>query len=150
MKDAIRRVRRATRDANEPAIITALQQVGAYVWPLHDPYDLTVQYRGRWFALEVKNPQAVAKTARAANAVSLTSQQVREWVKMDPPPIVVCSPFEALLAIGALAVRQGEAEELAERQIRVVRQLRALHSQQQAAQAGRSRPSAKGSVSSHG
>jgi hypothetical protein len=50
--------RPAHRDAAEPAIIKALEAVGASVWQLsgEDIPDLLVGYRGRTFLLEVKTP----------------------------------------------------------------------------------------------
>lgn len=48
------------RDKSEPAIVSALRQVGAHVLKLSGKGvpDLLVFYRGRWTPLEVKTPKA--------------------------------------------------------------------------------------------
>jgi hypothetical protein len=43
------------RDANEAAIISALEAAGAYVWVIGLPVDLLVGYKGHTFLVEVKN-----------------------------------------------------------------------------------------------
>jgi hypothetical protein len=46
-------------DANQPAIVSALRQVGATVLHLHqlkNCFDLLVGYRGRTFIMEIKDP----------------------------------------------------------------------------------------------
>ena len=43
------------RDANEPEIIQALEQISCDVYQLDDPADLLVGYRARNFILEVKS-----------------------------------------------------------------------------------------------
>jgi len=47
--------RAAKRDIAEPAIVKALEQVGAKVYRSL-PIDLLVHFRGRFFCLEVKTP----------------------------------------------------------------------------------------------
>lgn len=49
----------AKRDANEPAIVKALQAVGVEVWKISgkDKPDLLTRYRGRWLPLGVKMPK---------------------------------------------------------------------------------------------
>lgn len=48
---------RNKRDANEPAIVEALQKVGALVFRLDKPVDLLVCFRGQVFLVEVKMPK---------------------------------------------------------------------------------------------
>ena len=50
-----RTARAKKRDANEPAIIKALEAAGASVVQLDKPVDLLVGYGGRTILLEVKN-----------------------------------------------------------------------------------------------
>lgn len=46
----------ARRDANEPGIVDALRKCGAQV-QIQDFPDLLVRFRGRYFLLEVTNPE---------------------------------------------------------------------------------------------
>lgn len=45
----------ARKDANQAAIVAALEAAGATVWPIGLPVDLLVGYRGRNFLMECKN-----------------------------------------------------------------------------------------------
>lgn len=47
--------RAACTDANQPAIVKALEAIGATVWVIGQPVDLLVGYRGRNFVLEIKD-----------------------------------------------------------------------------------------------
>lgn len=55
----------AKRDANEPAIVQALQAVGVEVWKLSgaNKPDLLTRYRGRWLPLGVKMPKGALTAA---------------------------------------------------------------------------------------
>jgi hypothetical protein len=55
------------RDANEAAIITALEAAGAYVWVIGLPVDLLVGYKGHTFLVEVKNGPKRRLTALQAD-----------------------------------------------------------------------------------
>lgn len=44
------------RDASEPAIVTALEDMGVFVWRLNRPVDLLLIYRGEVMLAEVKTP----------------------------------------------------------------------------------------------
>jgi hypothetical protein len=55
------------RDANEAAIITALQAAGADVWVIGLPVDLLVGYKGHTFLVEVKNGPKRRLTALQAD-----------------------------------------------------------------------------------
>ncbi len=50
---------KAKRDASEPAIVDALEKVGAYVKRISDRNapDLIVLFRARWFCIAVKTPK---------------------------------------------------------------------------------------------
>lgn len=83
----MRRVGQARkRDANEQAIVDALEAVGAHVTRLSGKGapDLLVRLRERLYALEVKGPKATRTEA----------QVVTQWP-------IVRSVAEALTAIGA-------------------------------------------------
>tara|TARA_R110000737_G_scaffold340221_1_gene362869 strand:+ start:5578 stop:5853 length:276 start_codon:yes stop_codon:yes gene_type:complete len=50
-------MRRANkRDENEPEIFSALRQLGASVYPLHEPCDAVLGYRNKTYLIEVKTP----------------------------------------------------------------------------------------------
>lgn len=52
----MRRMRQAAKtDDNQPDIVKALRDAGAWVQPIHQPYDLLVWFRGLWHVLEVKD-----------------------------------------------------------------------------------------------
>lgn len=79
------------RDAVEPAIVDALEKVGAHVWYLDYPVDLLVRFRETWHLLEVK-------TGKAKPRCNQTAQ--RNFIEFTQTPIVR-TPMEALRAIGA-------------------------------------------------
>ena len=89
------------RDAVEPAIIQALETVGAEVWPLDYPVDLLVRFRRTWHLLEIKS-RRLKKTGRVALDRRQTAQQ--NFIRSTNTPIVT-TPLEALQAIGAVEVR---------------------------------------------
>ena len=104
------------RDANEPAIIAALERAGAAVQQLDPPLpDLLVGYPDRCgipelFLLEVKDSDAGVATRKPHRKnnrcdgvlAALTPSQVVWWVNWrGKPPVIVHTPAEALAAIGA-------------------------------------------------
>lgn len=84
------------RDKAEPAIIQALEQAGAEVWPLDQPVDLLVRFRGLWHLLEVKTPRGKVGTAKKDKR----QQAQLHFIESTGTPIVK-TPVEALRAIGA-------------------------------------------------
>jgi hypothetical protein len=44
------------RDGNEPELVLLARQIGALMWPLSEPVDWLVGWRGRWYPTEIKNP----------------------------------------------------------------------------------------------
>ncbi len=106
-------VRRALkrRDANEPAVIAALEAAGAAVQQLDGDGlpDLLVSWRGVLTLLEVKDHDGGVATRSShrgkgntleGDMAALTPSQVRWWGSWKgKPPVIVRSPAEALLAI---------------------------------------------------
>lgn len=89
------------RDANEPAIVKALQAVGATVVKLNGPGqpDLLVGWRGSTYLLEVKLP--LGPRGGSTDRV-LTECQEQWWAKWKGmPAVVVRNPDDALRAISA-------------------------------------------------
>ena len=78
------------RDANEKAIVDALEHVGAAVFRLNGAGipDLLVAYRGHWLPMEVKSAHG-----------KLTARQAEMLFRAGPIPIVR-SVAEALALIG--------------------------------------------------
>lgn len=85
------------RDKAEPAIIQALEQAGAEVWPLDQPVDLLVRFRCHWHLLEVKTPRGKKGTAR----VDKRQEAQINFLQSTGTPIVK-TPIEALRAIGTV------------------------------------------------
>lgn len=85
------------RDANEPAIIAALEAIGASVTQLDAPGvpDLLVGWRGRTFCIEVKDG------AKSPSRRKLTPDQRRWALRWRGHRAVCLSPNDALWAIGA-------------------------------------------------
>lgn len=80
------------RDANELAIVKALEKVGANVVRLDQPCDLLVHYRKAITLLEVKDP------AKPPSARRLTASQER--YSRILPIHVVLTPEDAFRAVG--------------------------------------------------
>lgn len=103
--------RRARRDANHPAIVLALEAVGASVQELHavggGVPDLLVAYRQTNYLLEVKDASTAYGSGRKDNAVGSNARQAAWRLRWRAPVHVVTSIEEALEAIGA--VRRGDA-----------------------------------------
>lgn len=103
--------RAARRDENEPEIVQALEAVGATVQILSFPGvpDLLVGWRGQMWLLEVKLPltaRGAVQPGRHRNHSGghgdKTAAQVAWWAWWKgPPPVIVRTPAEALVAIGA-------------------------------------------------
>lgn len=85
------------RDLSEPAIIEALERVGAEVWPLDFPVDLLVRFRLHWFLLECKTGRGPKMAIRKDKR----QQAQQNFIAATGIPIVR-TPVEALKAIGAL------------------------------------------------
>jgi hypothetical protein len=85
------------RDKAEPAIIQALEQVGAEVWPLDQPVDLLVRFRQQWHLLEVKTPRGKKGVAR----IDKRQEAQINFLESTGTPVVK-TPIEALKAIGAM------------------------------------------------
>lgn len=90
--------RAAKRDANEPAIVQALEAAGAKVWRLSLPLDLLVGVHGRFYVLEVKLEGE--RTPRKDRATQ--TETIAECQRKGLPVYVVRTPEEALQAIGAV------------------------------------------------
>ncbi len=94
----MRAYRASKIDANQPAIVEALERVGALVWYIEKPFDLLVRYGRAWHVLEVKNklgknqhtPQQIIDMKRLA-----ASEGVQNAVR------TVYTPEDALRAVGA-------------------------------------------------
>jgi hypothetical protein len=48
----------ARRDQNEPELVRLARQIGAVMWPLAEPVDFLVGWRGKWVPVEIKNGAA--------------------------------------------------------------------------------------------
>lgn len=91
-------MRRAARvDANQTAVISALEAAGAKVEVIGLPVDLLVGYRGRMMAMEVKDG---AKPPSARKKTALQERFMAEW--SDMPISLVDSPEAALRALAVL------------------------------------------------
>lgn len=94
--------RAGNRDRAEPAIVRALRSVGAVV-VLHngkDEPDLFVGLRGRWLAIEVKEPAGPrgGTSSKRLTPGQLAFHRVAEAARL--PIAVVRTPQEALEALG--------------------------------------------------
>lgn len=86
--------RAARRDANEPAIVRALEAVGATVYRFHTPVDLWAMARGRWAWLEVKRPD------KRGDLTEIERRFLELCAAYGAPAHVVTTPGEALRALG--------------------------------------------------
>jgi len=100
----------AHRDANQPAVVKALESAGALVIDLASVGkgvpDLLALHRGAWFAIEVKNPES--KNGRHYTADGLTDAQLEMFARIGRAGgrvHVVTNAAEALAAIGAVDAR---------------------------------------------
>jgi hypothetical protein len=95
-------VRRAARvDANQEAVVSALEAAGASVEVIGRPVDLLVGFRSVTLLMEVKNPNS-GYGKRGANKNQRSFMET--WV--GGPVSLVDGPDAALRAIGALTPHQ--------------------------------------------
>jgi Holliday junction resolvase len=112
--------RAARRDKSEPAIVAALEAVGATVTRISAGGcpDLLVGFRGETFLLECKEPLGPKGgksfyLAKGRGKGDMTQDQI-DWHAQwrGRPPVVVRTVDEALRAIGAVAAAAFPAERL--------------------------------------
>jgi hypothetical protein len=77
-------------DANQPAIIDALEGEGCRVYQMERPVDLLVEYDRIWIVIEVKNPKGKNK---------LEGNQIDFFKITRAPAYVVRSEGEAIGAV---------------------------------------------------
>ena len=77
-------------DANQPAVMEALVQIGCQCHEIERPVDLLVEFRGLWILLEVKN---------RAGRNKLTKDQDRFFSKVKAPAFIVRDGEEAIAAV---------------------------------------------------
>lgn len=58
-------MKRNKPDANQPEIIEAMEAIGAKVWPIGQPLDLLVAFRGKLTIVEVKNPEGKDEVSKS-------------------------------------------------------------------------------------
>jgi hypothetical protein len=95
-------VRAAKRDANERAVIDALEKIGCFVtqmWP-PAPFDLLVGYRGAFCTFEVKSLNLGRLTPNEA-------EFQRDCVHYELPYAIVYSPEEAIYFVTASGLGDG-------------------------------------------
>ncbi len=69
------------RDHNEPEIVEALRNMGAYVLPLHPPApDLLVAYKGELLLMEVKGPDGELTEGQRKMRMQLQTQDCQLFV----------------------------------------------------------------------
>ena len=75
------------RDANQPEIVAALRERGAYVVEIEHPLDLLVGYGGAWCLVEVKSsPKAKIRPSQKAFVAQVQAQ--------DLPAIFIYTPAD--------------------------------------------------------
>ncbi|MGH7863347.1 MAG: hypothetical protein ACREQB_00030 [Candidatus Binataceae bacterium] len=84
-------VRGKRRDLVEPAIVNALEDIGAIVWRLHVPADLLVSFRRKWYVLECKTRDKLRGDQKAQRA----------FLELTETPVVRTAE-DALRAVGAI------------------------------------------------
>ncbi len=93
------------RDVNEPAIVAALERMGAAVAKLEGAGvpDLLVSFHGVLTLLEVKNPDAKGGGKYNSGDGCLTSAQTKWWQSWKGKhPVIVYTATDAMRAIGAI------------------------------------------------
>jgi hypothetical protein len=89
--------RSAKVDSNQSEIVAALRKAGAHVQSLaaigKGCPDLLVSHRGRWHAMEIKDP------AKPPSARKLTEDQVAWHREAQGPVWVVTTPEEAIMCL---------------------------------------------------
>ena len=88
----MRRAYAKKRDLSEPAIVAALESIGAKVYR-ELPVDLLVHFRGRFYCLEVKTPTPSGKTPKDKRQIAQN-----EFIELTGTP-VVATPEAALEAL---------------------------------------------------
>ena len=98
---------KAKRDSTERPIVDALEEAGATVMRMNDPFDLLVAYRGKLTLIEVKKDAATARKLTdgpAPRSLTDTERKQRETIsalahhRVHVP--VVYTVDQALAAIG--------------------------------------------------
>ncbi len=65
------------RDANQPEVVAALRERGAYVVEIEHPLDLLVGYDGQWVLVEVKSsPKAKIRPSQKAFVNQVMAQDL--------------------------------------------------------------------------
>lgn len=105
-------MRRAARvDANQPAIVAALESVGCTVRSLaalgKDCEDLLVGFRGANYLMEIKNPESSGKH-RGASKIS--EGQRKQQVEWQGQTAIVWTVDEALGVVGAYVDGNGRLD----------------------------------------
>jgi len=77
-----------TPDANQAAIVTALEKIGCQVYDMDKPVDLLVEFRQMWVVIEVKTSKG-----------TLTPAQERFFGKVKAPAFIVRNIEEAVAAV---------------------------------------------------
>lgn len=80
-------------DANQSDIMWALRAVGAVVFDIQEPFDLLIDYKGKWIVMEVKNPET---NARKKGGSKLTETQEQILARLSAPVYVVETAKEAI------------------------------------------------------
>lgn len=83
-------------DHNQSDVMYALRAVGAVVFDIQEPFDLLVDYKGKWYVIEVKNPET---NARKKGGSKLTETQEQILARLSAPVHIVETPKEALEVI---------------------------------------------------
>ncbi len=58
-------MKRNKPDANQKEIVDALRDIGARVFPIGQPLDLLIAFRGKLTLMEVKNPSGEDKVSKS-------------------------------------------------------------------------------------
>lgn len=82
--------RAANIDKNQPAIVSALRQLGIAVEIIGKPVDLLCWHRGRYYLLEVKNPDGFDR---------ITKEQAEFMARWPGAVFIVRSVEEAIRAV---------------------------------------------------
>lgn len=89
--------RRAARnDANQAAVIEALESIGCLVYAIRQPVDLIIGYGGMWMLAEVKDgdkPPSRRKLRKGQISCAVDAQG------LNLPFLVLTSPERAVLAV---------------------------------------------------
>jgi hypothetical protein len=89
-------VTHSKRDANEAAIVRDLRLLGVWCLPMHREagFDLLLGFRGRLYAVEIKDP-AQSPSARRLTANEINTQRALALVDV---PYCVCETLADVLA----------------------------------------------------